>query len=179
MPEMKTLTVDGKTYTVVDEAARTAAANAQTTANSKEAAGTAASTVSDHNSSTTAHSDIRTAVSNAQSKADAAASAAASAQAAIPTKTSQLSNDSGFLTSAPVTSVNGMSGEVRLTAWDVDAAPSYHVHKASEVNTGTFNGEVCANANGQSHAFYVLRNSVLVSTDTNPTVNGEIAWTYK
>lgn len=30
----------------------------------------------------------------------------------IPTKTSQLTNDSGFLTSAPVTSVNGMTGAV-------------------------------------------------------------------
>ena len=33
----------------------------------------------------------------------------------IPTKTSQLDNDSGFLTSAPVTSVNGKTGAVTIT----------------------------------------------------------------
>ena len=82
MAEMKTLTVGGKTYTVVDEAARTAAANAQ---------------------------------------------------AAIPTKTSQLSNDSGFITSAPVTSVNGKTGAVQLGASDVGASATGHKHTKSEI----------------------------------------------
>lgn len=39
----------------------------------------------------------------------------------IPTATSQLTNDSGFLTSAPVTSVNNKTGAVELTASDVGA----------------------------------------------------------
>ena len=39
----------------------------------------------------------------------------------LPTKTSQLTNDSGFLTSAPVTSVNNKTGKVVLTASDVGA----------------------------------------------------------
>lgn len=39
----------------------------------------------------------------------------------LPTKTSQLTNDSGFLTSAPVESVNNKTGEVVLTATDVGA----------------------------------------------------------
>lgn len=42
----------------------------------------------------------------------------------IPTATSQLTNDSGFLTSAPVTSVNNKTGAVELTASDVGALPS-------------------------------------------------------
>lgn len=42
---------------------------------------------------------------------------------AIPTKTSDLTNDSGFITSAPVTSVNGQTGAVVLTASDVGALP--------------------------------------------------------
>ena len=42
----------------------------------------------------------------------------------IPTKTSDLTNDSGFLTSAPVDSVNGQTGTVNLTASDVGALPS-------------------------------------------------------
>jgi len=39
----------------------------------------------------------------------------------IPTKTSDLTNDSGFLTSAPVTSVNSKTGSVVLNASDVGA----------------------------------------------------------
>ena len=39
----------------------------------------------------------------------------------IPTKTSDLTNDSGFLTSVPVTSVNGETGAVVLDADDVGA----------------------------------------------------------
>lgn len=42
----------------------------------------------------------------------------------IPTATSQLTNDSGFLTSAPVTSVNNKTGAVALTASDVGALPT-------------------------------------------------------
>lgn len=40
-------------------------------------------------------------------------------EAAVPTKTSQLENDSGFITSAPVTSVNGKTGEITLTTGDL------------------------------------------------------------
>ena len=42
---------------------------------------------------------------------------------AIPTKTSDLTNDSGFITSAPVASVNGQTGAVSLDASDVGALP--------------------------------------------------------
>ena len=46
-------------------------------------------------------------------------------EAAIPTKTSQLDNDSGFITSsqAPVQSVNNKTGAVQLNASDVGALP--------------------------------------------------------
>lgn len=40
---------------------------------------------------------------------------------AIPTKTSDLDNDSGFITSVPVQSVNGQTGAVVLDATDVGA----------------------------------------------------------
>ena len=42
----------------------------------------------------------------------------------VPTKTSQLTNDSGYLTSVPVTSVNSKTGAVVLTANDVGALPA-------------------------------------------------------
>lgn len=42
---------------------------------------------------------------------------------AVPTKTSDITNDSGYLTSVPVTSVNSKTGAVVLTANDVGALP--------------------------------------------------------
>ena len=42
----------------------------------------------------------------------------------VPTKVSQLTNDKGYITSAPVTSVNNKTGAVELTASDVGALPS-------------------------------------------------------
>lgn len=53
----------------------------------------------------------------------------------IPTNTSQLTNDSGFLTSfvAPVSSVNGKTASVTLTNTDVGAAPLSHVHSIAQV----------------------------------------------
>jgi len=41
----------------------------------------------------------------------------------VPTKTSELTNDSGFITSVPVQSVNGKTGAVNLGAADVGALP--------------------------------------------------------
>lgn len=46
----------------------------------------------------------------------------------VPTKVSELTNDSGYLTSVPVTSVNGKTGAVTLSASDVGAAPNSHTH---------------------------------------------------
>lgn len=50
---------------------------------------------------------------------------------------------------------------------------------ASKVTAGTFAGQVVANSTYQSPTTSLLRNSKLVSTDTNPTVNGEIYWIYE
>lgn len=61
---------------------------------------------------------------NIDAETQRATQAEASIQSAIPNKTSQLTNDSGFLTSAPVSSVNGKSGAVNLSASDVGALPS-------------------------------------------------------
>lgn len=43
---------------------------------------------------------------------------------------------------------------------------------------GTFAGAVVAGASNQAPETSLLRNSKLVSSDTTPTVNGEIFWTY-
>ena len=62
-------------------------------------------------------------------------------EAAIPTKTSQLDNDSGFITSAPVTSVNTKTGAVTLSASDVSAIPSTLTGTAGQVLTKTVDGQ--------------------------------------
>lgn len=62
-------------------------------------------------------------------------------ESAIPTKTSQLDNDSGFVTSAPVTSVNDKTGDVTLSATDVSAIPSTLTGTAGQVLTKTADGQ--------------------------------------
>lgn len=54
----------------------------------------------------------------------------------VPTKTSDITNDSGYLTSAPVTSVNSKTGAVQLNANDVGALPNTTVipSKTSQLN---------------------------------------------
>ena len=54
-----------------------------------------------------------------------------------------------------------------------------HNQAASTITAGTFAGQVVANGSGQTPGTYLLRNSKLVSAETNPTVNGEICWTYE
>ena len=64
----------------------------------------------------------------------------------IPTKTSDITNDSGFITSAgaPVQSVNGETGAVTLAASDVGA-----VSKAGDIMTGTLTvGSASLQTNG-------------------------------
>lgn len=56
---------------------------------------------------------------------------------------------------------------------------AYGYKAASRITAGTFAGQVAANASGQDAGTSLLRNSKLVSADTDPTVNGEICWTYK
>lgn len=52
-------------------------------------------------------------------------------------------------------------------------------HAASKITAGTFAGQVVAKSDAQTPGTSLLRNSKLVSTSTNPTVNGEICWQYE
>lgn len=62
----------------------------------------------------------------------------------VPTKTSDLTNDSGYLTSAPVTSVNSKTGDVKLAAGDVGA-----VAKTGDTMTGNLTvGSASLQTNG-------------------------------
>lgn len=60
----------------------------------------------------------------------------------LPTKTSQLANDSGFLTSAPVESVNNKTGEVVLTASDVGAITKVSPSTEGNIPILTTSGEL-------------------------------------
>ena len=64
-------------------------------------------------------------------------------EAAIPTKVSELTNDSGYITAAqaPVQSVNNKTGTVSLTASDVSAIPSTLTGTAGQVLTKTVDGQ--------------------------------------
>ena len=57
-------------------------------------------------------------------------------------------------------------------------ANSSHNQAASTITAGTFGGQVVANSSGQTYSTYLLRNTRLASSDTNPTTNGQICWTY-
>ena len=61
----------------------------------------------------------------------------------IPTKTSQLTNDSNYITAAqaPVQSVNNKTGSVTLSAADVSAIPSTLTGTAGQVLTKTADGQ--------------------------------------
>ena len=81
----------------------------------------------------------------------------------IPSKTSQLNNDSGFITSenAPVKSVNSKTGDVVLTATDVGALPT---------SGGTLTGNLTVgSANIQTNGYVV--GTWLQGTATNHLTN--------
>ena len=107
MPEMKTWTVGETTYEIVDAKARETINEINTARENGEFKGEAGKTAYEY-----AQDGGYTGT-----KEDFAEKLARE----IPTKTSQLENDSGFLTSAPVTSVNGKTGAVTI---DIPAIPT-------------------------------------------------------
>ena len=94
----------------------------------------------------------------------------------IPSKTSDLTNDSGFLSSAvttfngqsgavtysaPVSSVNGQTGAVSLTATDVGALPDTTEYKCLVVTSSSFSSLPQTLSNANLTANHVVINSVL------------------
>lgn len=82
--------------------------------------------------------------------------AASWANVNIPTATSDLTNDSGFITSAdiPVTSVNTKTGAVSLSASDVGALPDSTTYVSSfNGNTGAITYDPIPSQTGQSGKF--------------------------
>lgn len=93
----------------------------------------------------------------------------------IPTKTSDLTNDSGFLTDAPVDSVNGKTGTVKLSASDVGA-----VAKAGDTMTGDLTvGSAKMQTNGYVTGTW-LRSTANIALSTKPSQIAVVnnGWVY-
>lgn len=75
--------------------------------------------------------------------------------------------------------IKGNGSTVQQAVAGEDYAEANHTQSASTVTAGTFAGQVVANSAGQSPSVSLLRNSKLVATETTPTVDGEICWTYE
>ena len=74
-------------------------------------------------------------------------------------------------TITPVTSVNGKTGAITLTASDLGAATT------SNINT-MLNRTNAVNVANSNYTTYMARGEALFSTETTPTVSGCIAWVY-
>ena len=80
---------------------------------------------------------------------------------------------------ATATELNYVDGVTSAIQTQLNAkASSSHTQAASTISAGTFAGQVVAKSSAQTFSTSLLRNSKLVSTDTNPSYNGEICWVY-
>lgn len=83
----------------------------------------------------------------------------------IPTQLSQLTEDASHRT---VT-------DNEKSKWENAATQAAAAMPGSG---GTFAGTVKAGSSYENYSTYLLRNMRLASSDTTPTINGEICWTY-
>ena len=85
---------------------------------------------------------------------------------AIPTKLSELAEDT----------THRIVTDTEISGWNTAKSQAA---AAMPKSGGTFTGTVKAGgASYESYSTYLLRNTRLSSSDTTPTVNGEICWTY-
>lgn len=97
-------------------------------------------------------------------------------------------NDAWTATS---TTMIDRTGGMMTGALTLSGAPTQDLHAATKkyvddkaagclpLTGGKLNGSVMASDDGQTPGTSLLRNSKLVSSESTPTVNGEINWTYK
>lgn len=98
------------------------------------------------------------------------------ANISIPTKTSQLTNDSGFLTSAPVTSVNSKTGAVELTASDINALPTSGGILTGNLKVGL--ADIGTNGYVQGTWLQGTANNHMTSEATKVAVQDANGWVY-
>ena len=78
------------------------------------------------------------------------------------------------LQNAPVTSVNGQTGGVTLTIPE-----AYTDSQAKSAARSVMNRSTNVNVADTNYTTYMARGEALFSAETNPTVNGTIAWKYE
>ena len=72
----------------------------------------------------------------------------------------------------PVTSVNGKTGAVSLTASDIGAATTSDIHTA-------LNRTNAVDVSNSNYTTYMARGEALFSYENTPSANGTIAWQYE
>lgn len=122
-----------------------------------------------HNTSGSAHQDIRTALNG---KSDTGHS---------HTK-AQITDFPASLPASDVYAWAKAASKPGYTAAEVGAAASSHSHSASDITSGTLaiarGGTGVTAVGGTDYTTVRFRGSGLRSSDTNPTTNGTINWTY-
>ena len=87
------------------------------------------------------------------------------------------------LPAVSVESVNGQTGTVVLTADDVGAAATSHNHAASNITSGTLSvargGTGYSSTTDTTYTTARYRASSLNASETTPSANGVICWTYE
>ena len=84
---------------------------------------------------------------------------------AIPTQLSELAEDT----------THRIVTDTEISGWNTAKSQAA---AAMPKSGGTFTGTIKAGSSYQNYSTSLLRNSKLVSSDTTPSVNGEINWTY-
>lgn len=88
-------------------------------------------------------------------------------------------NDLTNKPSIPTVSTSVTSTSTTTAASSSAVKSAYDKATAAMPKTGgTFTGTVYAGNSYQSHSIFLLRNTMLASSDTTPTINGQICWTY-
>lgn len=136
--------------------------------------------VSAHNTDETAHPDIRERVTALEEGSVSADLAVAIADDISREAVSKHNTDTGAHPDIRemVDSVREeMDGRPTYDDFAVLAADcdNYYIRRNGDI----FKGQIRAGDSYQHPSVPLLRNTKLVSTDTTPTVNGEINWTYK
>lgn len=90
----------------------------------------------------------------------------------VPTAWEVAEEGVDYIKSAPVTSVNGDTGAVVLTASDVGAATIGNIQVY-------LNRTTAVDEANTSYTSYMARGEALYSYETTPSANGCIAWTYE
>lgn len=104
-------------------------------------------------------------------------------QIIIETETCLAEEESKVAALTESTDAHAADTTVHVTAaerasWN-NKANAGHTHGAAQITGGSFGGAVQAKQSGQNASVSLLRNSMLVSVETTPTVNGEIYWMYE